>query len=42
VATSAQTLAALNAAAVNVELPTIAESLSAVRNLKLPREKAVK
>ncbi|MGH8683229.1 MAG: uroporphyrinogen-III C-methyltransferase [Burkholderiales bacterium] len=42
VATSAQTLAALNAAAVSVELPTIAESLSAVRNLKLPREKAVK
>ena len=42
VATSAQTLAALNAAAVNVELPTIAASLSAVRNLKLPREKAVK
>jgi len=42
VATAAQTLAALNAAAVNVELPTIGESLSAVRNLKLPREKAVK
>ena len=42
VATAAQTLGALNAAAVNVELPTIAESLSAVRNLKLPREKAVK
>ena len=42
VATAAQMLGALNAAAVNVELPTIAESLSAVRNLKLPREKAVK
>ena len=42
VATATLTLGALNAAAVNVELPTIAESLSAVRNLKLPREKAVK
>jgi uroporphyrin-3 C-methyltransferase len=42
VATAAQTLAALNAMAVTVELPTIAESLSAVRNLKLPREKPVK
>jgi uroporphyrin-3 C-methyltransferase len=42
VATALQTLAALNAAAVNVELPTINESLSAVRSLKLPREKAVK
>jgi uroporphyrin-3 C-methyltransferase len=42
VATATQTLAALNAAAVNVELPSIAESLSAVRNLKLPREKALK
>jgi uroporphyrin-3 C-methyltransferase len=42
VATVAQTLTALSAAAVNVELPTIAESLSAVRNLKLPREKPAK
>jgi uroporphyrin-3 C-methyltransferase len=42
VATAAQTLAQLAAAAVNVELPTIADSLNAVRTLKLPREKAVK
>jgi uroporphyrin-3 C-methyltransferase len=42
VANALQTLAALNALAVNVELPTIAESLSAVRSFKLPREKAVK
>jgi len=42
VATAVQTLAALNAAAVNVELPTIAESLSAARSFKLPRERVVK
>jgi uncharacterized protein HemX len=42
VATAAQTLAQLAAASVNVELPTIADSLNAVRTLKLPREKAVK
>ncbi len=42
VATAGQTLAALNAAAVTVELPTIAESLGAARTLKLPREKPVK
>ncbi len=42
VATALQTLTTLNAAAVNVELPSIAESLSAVRNFKLPREKTVK
>jgi uroporphyrin-3 C-methyltransferase len=42
VATALQTLAALNAAAVSVELPTIADSLSAVRGFKLPREKVVK
>jgi len=42
VATAVQTLAALNAAAVNVELPTIADSLSAARSFKLPREKVVK
>ena len=42
VATAAQTLAQLNAAAVNVELPTITDSLNAVRNLKVPRERAVK
>jgi uroporphyrin-III C-methyltransferase len=42
VATAAQTLAQLAAAAVNVELPTIADSLSAVRTLKMPREKAVR
>jgi uroporphyrin-3 C-methyltransferase len=42
VATAAQTLAQLGAAAVNVDLPTIADSLTAVRTLKLPREKAVK
>jgi uncharacterized protein HemX len=42
VATAAQTLAQLAAAAVHVELPTIADSLNAVRTLKIPREKAVK
>ena len=42
VATAAQTLAQLAAAAVNVELPTIADSLNAVRTLKIPREKAVR
>jgi uroporphyrin-III C-methyltransferase len=42
VATAAQTLAQLGAAAVNVELPTIGDSLNAVRTLKLPREKAVR
>ena len=42
VATAAQTLAQLAAAAVNVDLPTIADSLNAVRTLKVPREKAVK
>jgi uroporphyrin-3 C-methyltransferase len=42
VATAAQTLAQLAAAAVNVELPTIADSLNAVRTLKMPREKAVR
>ena len=41
-ASAAQTLAQLAGAAVNVELPTIADSLSAVRALKIPREKAVK
>lgn len=42
VVTALQTLAALNAAAVNVELPSIGDSLSAIRSFKLPREKAVK
>ena len=42
VATAAQTLAQLASAAVNVELPTIADSLNAVRTLKIPREKTVK
>ena len=42
VANAAQTLAQLAAAAVNVELPTIADSLNAVRTLKIPREKAVR
>jgi uroporphyrin-3 C-methyltransferase len=42
VATAAQTLTQLAAAAVNVELPTIADSLNAVRTLKIPREKAVR
>jgi len=42
VATVSQTLAQLAAASVHVELPAIADSLSAVRALKLPREKAVK
>jgi uroporphyrin-3 C-methyltransferase len=42
VATASQTLAQLAAAAVNVELPTIADSLNAVRTLKMPREKAVR
>ncbi len=41
-ASAAQTLAQLAGAAVNVELPTIADSLNAVRALKIPREKAVK
>jgi uncharacterized protein HemX len=42
VAAAAQTLAQLNAAAVNVELPSISESLNAVRTFKVPRERAVK
>jgi hypothetical protein len=42
VATAAQTLAQLAATAVNVELPTIADSLNAVRTLKMPREKTVR
>jgi uroporphyrin-3 C-methyltransferase len=42
VATVAQTLAQLGAAAVNVELPNIGESLNAVRSLKMPRERTVK
>jgi len=42
VATAAQTLAQLGAASVNVDLPSIGDSLNAVRTLKLPREKAVK
>jgi uroporphyrin-3 C-methyltransferase len=42
VATAVQTLAQLGAAAVNVDLPSIAESLSAVRSLKMPRERTVK
>jgi uncharacterized protein HemX len=41
-ASAAQTLAQLAGAAVNVELPTIADSVSAVRALKIPLEKAVK
>jgi uroporphyrin-3 C-methyltransferase/uroporphyrinogen III methyltransferase/synthase len=39
---AAQTLAQLGTAAVNVELPTIAESLNAVRTLKVPRERGAK
>jgi uroporphyrin-3 C-methyltransferase len=42
VATAGQTLAQLGAASVNVELPTIADTLGAVRALKLPRERAVR
>jgi uroporphyrin-III C-methyltransferase len=42
VAGAAQTLAQLNAAAVNVDLPTIADSLNAVRTFKMPRERAIK
>jgi uroporphyrin-3 C-methyltransferase len=42
VATAAQTLAQLNAAAVNVELPIITDSLNAVRAFKMPREKVVR
>jgi uroporphyrin-III C-methyltransferase len=41
VAAASQTLAQLNAAAVAVELPTIADSLTAFRNFKLPRERAL-
>lgn len=39
VTTAAQTLAQLNAAAVNVELPSVTDSLNAVRAFKMPREK---
>ena len=39
---AAQVLAQLNAAAVNVDLPTITESLNAVRTFKMPRERAMK
>jgi uroporphyrin-3 C-methyltransferase len=42
VASAAQTLAQLNTASVNVDLPTIADSLNAVRTFKMPRERAVK
>src|SRR5512134_530846 len=42
VAIAAQTLAQLNVASVNVELPSIADSLNAVRTFKMPRERAVK
>jgi uroporphyrin-3 C-methyltransferase len=42
VAAAAATLAQLGDAAVNVELPSIADSVNAVRNFKLPREKGVK
>ncbi|HSD52578.1 MAG TPA: uroporphyrinogen-III C-methyltransferase [Burkholderiales bacterium] len=42
VAAAAQTLAQLNAASVNVDLPTLADSLNAVRTFKMPRERAVK
>lgn len=42
VAGAVQTLAQLNATAVNVELPTIADSLNAVRTFKMPRERGGK
>lgn len=42
VASAVQTLGALNTAAVNVELPTIADSLNAVRTYKTPRERGGK
>ena len=42
VAGAAQTLAQLHAAAVSVDLPTIADSLKAVRTFKTPRERAMK
>jgi uroporphyrin-3 C-methyltransferase len=42
VAGAAQTLAQLNAAAVSVDLPTIADSLNAVRTFKTPRERTMK
>jgi len=42
VAGAAATLAQLNDAAVNVELPSIADSVAAVRNFKIPREKGPK
>jgi uroporphyrin-3 C-methyltransferase len=41
VTAASQTLAQLNAAAVAVELPSISDSLTAVRNFKLPRERAL-
>jgi uroporphyrin-3 C-methyltransferase len=39
VQTAAATLAQLNTAAVNVQLPNINDSLNAVRNVKVPRER---
>jgi uroporphyrin-3 C-methyltransferase len=42
VASALQTLAQLNAAVVNAELPTINDSLDAARNVKVPRERAVR
>jgi uncharacterized protein HemX len=42
VAAAAATLAGLSEAAVQVELPSIADSLNAARTFKLPRERGVK
>jgi uroporphyrin-3 C-methyltransferase len=42
VQSAAQSLAQLSTAAVNVDLPTLAESLNAVRAFKMPRERPVK
>ncbi|HKO88468.1 MAG TPA: fused uroporphyrinogen-III synthase HemD/membrane protein HemX [Burkholderiales bacterium] len=39
VVTAAGTVAQLHEAAVNVDLPTISDSLAAIQNLKLPRER---
>ncbi len=41
-AAAAASLAQLSTAAVNVELPTIADSLNAIRNYKVPRDQGVR
>jgi uncharacterized protein HemX len=41
-AAALESLKQLSATGINVELPTIAESLAAVRNFKVARDKAVR